>query len=139
MLCGRFEHTVDAKGRLSVPSKMRDKLGAEFMAAAVMDHCISLYSMEEWEKLMVGLAEMPLTKSRKLQRYLASNAVDVQVDSHGRILLPKHLLEYANLEKEATVIGAGNHAEVWSPAAYEESMAMMTAEEVEAEFAELGF
>lgn len=139
MLCGRFEHTVDAKGRLSVPSKMRDKLGTEFMAAAVMDHCISLYSMEEWEKLMAGLAEMPLTKSRKLQRYLASNAVDVQVDSHGRILLPKHLLEYANLEKEATVIGAGNHAEVWSPAAYEESMAMMTAEEVEAEFAELGF
>ena len=139
MLCGRFEHTIDAKGRLSVPSKMREKLGASFIAAAVMDHCVSLYSLEEWEKLLAGLAEMPLTKARNLQRYLASNAVDVQVDSHGRILLPKHLLAYANLETEAVVIGATNHAEVWNPAAYEQLMETMTAEEVEAEFAALGF
>lgn len=139
MLCGRYEHTIDAKGRLSVPSKMRDKLGTTFMAAAVMDHCVSLYAMDEWEKLLSGLAEMPITKARKLQRYLASNAVDVQVDSHGRILLPKHLLEYAQLDKDAVVIGAGNHAEIWNPADYEESMALMTAEEVEAEFEALGF
>ncbi len=139
MLYGRFEHSIDAKGRLSVPSKLRDKLGSQFMAAAVLDHCVSLYSNEEWESLLAGIAEMPITKARRLQRYLASNACDVQVDSHGRILLPKHLLEYANLEKDAVVIGAGNHAEVWNPAAYEQNMQEMTDDEVEAQFEELGF
>lgn len=139
MLYGRFEHNIDAKGRLFVPAKLRDKLGVAFIAAAVMDHCVCLYSAEEWDKLMKGLSEMPMTKARKLQRYLSANAVDVQSDSQGRILLPKHLLEYAGLEKEALVIGAGNRAEIWNPAAYAENMDDMTSEEVEAEFTELGF
>ena len=139
MLYGRFQHNIDAKGRLFVPAKLREKLGMSFIAAAVMDHCVCLYSVDEWDKLQAGLAEMPLTKARKLQRYLSANAVDAQVDSQGRILLPKHLLDYANLEKEALVIGAGNRAEIWNPAAYEADMETMTSEEVEAEFMELGF
>ena len=139
MLYGRFQHNIDAKGRLFVPAKLRDKLGSLFIAAAVMDHCVCLYSMDEWEKLQAGLAEKPMTQARKLQRYLSANAVDVQVDAQGRILLPRHLLDYAGLTKEALVIGAGNRAEVWNPAAYEADMNSMTSEEVEAEFAELGF
>lgn len=139
MLYGRYEHNIDAKGRLFVPAKLREKLGLSFIAAAVMDHCVCLYSVEEWDKLQEGLAQMPMTKARKLQRYLSANAVDAQVDTQGRILLPKHLLEYAGLVKEALVIGAGNRAEIWNPDAYEANMGAMTSEEVEAEFAELGF
>ena len=139
MLYGKFQHNIDAKGRLFVPAKLRDKLGSLFIAAAVMDHCVCLYSMDEWEKLQEGLAQKPMTQARKLQRYLSANAVDVQVDAQGRILLPRHLLEYAGLEKEALVICAGNRAEVWNPSAYEADMDAMTSEEVEAEFAELGF
>ena len=99
MLYGRYQHNIDAKGRLFVPAKLREKLGDAFIAAAVMDHCVSLYSLEEWDKLQEGLAAMPMTKARKLQRYLSANAADVQVDSQGRILLPRHLLAYARLEK----------------------------------------
>lgn len=139
MLYGRYQHNVDAKGRLFVPAKLRDKLGSSFIAAAVMDHCVCLYSMDEWGKLQEGLAQKPMTQARKLQRYLSANAVDVQVDAQGRILLPRHLLTYAGLEKEALVIGAGNRAEVWNPAAYEADVESMTSDEVEAEFAELGF
>lgn len=139
MLYGRFEHTIDAKGRIFVPAKLREKLGDCFIAAAVIDHCISLYSMDEWDKLQQGLADMPFTKARKLQRYLSSNAADVQVDAQGRILLPKHLLGYAMLEKEALVIGAGNRAEIWNPANYEKDSDSMTPEEVENEFMSLGF
>lgn len=139
MLYGRYEHNIDAKGRIFVPAKLREKLGEFFIAAAVMDHCVSLYSMEEWDKLQQGLAQMPMTKARKLQRYLSANAADVQVDAQGRILLPKHLLAYAGLEKEALVVGAGNRAEIWKPSAYEEDIGSMTSEEVEAEFMELGF
>ena len=139
MLYGRYQHNIDAKGRIFVPAKLREKLGDSFIAAAVMDHCVSLYSMEEWDKLQQGLAEMPMTKARKLQRYLSANASDVQVDAQGRILLPRHLLEYAGLEKEALVVGAGNRAEIWNPAGYEEDSGSMTSEEVEAAFMELGF
>ena len=73
MLYGRFQHNIDAKGRLFVPAKLREKLGIVFIAAAVMDHCVCLYSMEEWEKLQEGLAQMPMTKARKRQRYLSVN------------------------------------------------------------------
>ena len=92
MLYGRYEHNIDAKGRIFVPAKLREKLGDAFIAAAVMDHCVCLYSMGEWDKLQEGLAQMPMTKARKLQRYLSANATDVQVDAQGRILLPRHLL-----------------------------------------------
>jgi len=130
MLYGRYEHNIDAKGRIFVPAKLREKLGDTFIAAAVIDHCISLYSMDEWDKLQQGLANMPFTKARKLQRYLSSNAADVQVDSQGRINLPKHLLAYAGLEKEALIIGAGNRAEIWNPERYQEEIEQMTPEEV---------
>lgn len=139
MLYGRYEHNIDAKGRIFVPAKLREKLGETFIAAAVMDHCVCLYSMEEWDKLMEGLAAMPMTKARRLQRQLSANAADVQVDAQGRILLPKHLLAYAALVKEALVIGAGNRAEIWNPESYEQDSGFMTPEEVEEEFMELGF
>lgn len=138
-LYGRYQHNIDAKGRIAVPAKFRDKLGETFIAAAVMDHCVSLYSMDEWDKLQQGLANMPFTKARKLQRHLNSNAADVQLDSQGRILLPRHLLAYASLEKETLVIGAGNRAEIWNTANYEQESSAMTPEEVEHEFMELGF
>lgn len=139
MLYGRYQHNIDAKGRIFVPAKLREKLGDTFIAAAVMDHCISLYSMEEWDKLLEGLSETPMTQARKLLRYLSANAADVQVDAQGRILLPKHLLAYASLEKEALVLGAGKRAEIWNPALYDEDVGDMTSETVEAEFMKLGF
>ncbi len=139
MLYGRYEHTVDAKGRLFVPAKLREKLGDSFIAAAVIDNCICLYSLEEWERLMEKLMEKPMTEARRLQRYISSNAVDVQADAQGRILLPRHLLSRAGLVKEALVIGAGNHAEIWNPTDYEDGIGSMTTEAAEEEFVKLGF
>lgn len=138
-MLGRFKHTLDAKNRVIVPAKMRAQLGETFVAAAVLDHCISLYSAEEWEKLQERIAEMPFSKSRKLQRYLSSNADELQVDSQGRVILPKHLLAYANINKDALFVGAGPRAEIWNPDDYDDNMADMTSDEVEAEFIELGF
>lgn len=138
-MLGSYRHTIDAKGRIFVPAKLRAQLGECFIAAAVMDHCVCLYSEAEWEKLQAGLSAMPMTKARKLQRYLSANAAEMQVDSQGRILLPRHLLEYASLEKDALVVGAGPRAEIWNPDAYEETMRSMTDDEVEAEFTNLGF
>ncbi len=139
MLYGRYQHSVDAKGRLFVPAKLRDKLGSSFIAAVVLDRCICLYSTDEWDALLDGIASLPMTQGRALLRQLTSNAEDVAPDAQGRILLPKHLLEYAGLEKEALVIGAGKRAEIWKPAVYEETMNKLTPESIEEEFMKLGF
>ncbi|MBQ6706812.1 MAG: division/cell wall cluster transcriptional repressor MraZ [Clostridia bacterium] len=139
MLYGRYQHSVDAKGRLFVPAKLRDKLGSSFIAAVVLDRCICLYSTDEWDALLDGIASLPMTQGRALLRQLTSNAEDVAPDAQGRILLPKHLLEYAGLEKEALVIGAGKRAEIWKPAVYEETMNKLTPESMEEEFMKLGF
>lgn len=136
---GRYTHTVDAKGRMIVPAKFREKLGSGFMAAAVLDHCVSLYSGEEWDRLMEGLNQQPLSKARELQRYLSSNAQDVDMDAQGRILLPESLIRYAFLEREVVVLGAGNHAEIWDPSRLAEYDARMTDDRLEEQFIELGF
>ncbi len=139
MLYGRYQHNVDAKGRLFVPAKLREKLGESFIVAAVLDRCICLYSIDEWDELLGGIAALPMTQGRALMRQLTSNAEDVSPDAQGRILLPKHLLEYAGLEKPALVIGAGKRAEIWNPDIYEEATKQLTPEALEEEFIKLGF
>lgn len=139
MLYGRYQHNVDAKGRLFVPAKLREKLGETFIAAVVMDRCICLYSTDEWDALLDGIAALPMTQGRALLRQLTSNAEDVSPDAQGRILLPKHLLEYAQLEKAALVIGAGKRAEIWNPDNYAETMEALSPEVMEKEFTKLGF
>ncbi|MGN0172203.1 MAG: division/cell wall cluster transcriptional repressor MraZ [Acutalibacteraceae bacterium] len=136
---GRYSHTIDAKGRVSIPTKMRDTLGETFIAAAVMEPCISLYTADGWEAMLEKLEQLPMTKSRQLLRYLSSNAVDVQLDAQGRILLPRHLMDHAHLEKEALIIGAGhNRAEIWAPSIYEQTVGAMTEDEIIADFMALG-
>ncbi len=136
---GRYSHNIDTKGRMIVPAKMREVLGETFVAAAVMEPCVSLYTLEGWNAMLEKLEELPMTKSRPLLRYLSSNAADVTVDAQGRVLIPKHLLEHAQLHKEALVIGAGaGRAEIWNPDLYNEMVGGMTDESVLEDFAALG-
>lgn len=136
---GRYSHNIDAKGRVFVPAKMREIFGETFVAAVVMEPCVSLYTLDGWNAMLEKLEQLPMSKSRQLLRYLSSNAADVQVDSQGRILLPKHLLEHAKLEKEALIIGAGaNRAEIWNPALYEETVGSLSDEDIAADFMALG-
>ncbi|MBE6763052.1 MAG: division/cell wall cluster transcriptional repressor MraZ [Ruminococcaceae bacterium] len=136
---GRYSHNIDTKGRMIVPAKMREVLGDTFVVAAVMEPCVSLYTLDGWNAMLEKLEELPMTKSRPLLRYLSSNAADVTVDAQGRILIPKHLLEYAQLTKEALVIGAGaGRAEIWNPALYDEMVGSMTDASVMEDFAALG-
>ncbi len=136
---GRYSHNFDAKGRIIIPVKMREVLGDTFVAAAVMEPCVSLYTLEGWNEMLRKLEELPMTKSRPLLRYLSSNATDVQVDSQGRAVIPKHLLEHAQLTKEAVVIGAGaGRAEIWNPVLYDEMVGTMTDESIMEDLAALG-
>lgn len=122
MLYGRYEHNIDAKGRIFVPAKLREKLGDAFIAAAVMDHCICLYSLEEWDKLQEGLAQMPMTKARKLQRYLSANATDVQVDAQDGSCSPGICWRMPICKKRRWLSARETGQEIWNPGAYEEDI-----------------
>ena len=120
MLMGKFTHNLDAKNRLFIPAKHRDQLGETFVITRNIDKCLSVFSMEEWEKYTDKLEQLPSTQAREIARFIYSNATDVQPDSQGRVLIPAELLAYAGIEKGAVVVGCGRHAEIWAEESWNE-------------------
>ena len=98
MFMGEYNHSVDAKGRLIVPSKFREQLGNEFVVTKGLDGCLFVYSQEEWKRIEESLREKPLTSkdARKFMRFFFAGAANCEVDKQGRILLPANLREYAS-------------------------------------------
>ena len=88
---GTYEHNVDAKGRLFIPTKLRDELGDNFVMTKGLDGCLSLYSQKNWAIMEEKIASLPSSKARSLQRYFFSNAMDCEPDSQGRVVIPQVL------------------------------------------------
>ena len=103
MFMGEYNHTIDAKGRLIVPSRFREQLGDEFVVTAGLDGCLFVYTNEEWKKFEEKLNTLPLTnpKARKFSRFFLASACPCEVDKQGRILLPAKLRMEAHLEQLA--------------------------------------
>lgn len=118
---GCFSHTIDAKGRIIIPSKLRDRLGDTVVVTKGLDGCLSLYTIEKWEALTEKLSKLPTTKkdARTYVRLVLGNAHDLEFDKQGRINLPANLQAQAQLEKECTIIGVYDHIEIWSTAKYD--------------------
>lgn len=119
MFKGRYEHLIDGKGRLSIPSRFRDTLAERYDARLVVtnyDNCLIAYPFAEWQKLEDKIAALPEFKkdTRAFLRFFYSSATDCAIDRLGRILLPQTLRDYAKLEKEVVLIGAFRHMEIWS-------------------------
>ena len=103
---GEYKHSVDAKGRLAMPAKLRDELGERFTVTKGLDGCLAVYPEKEWEALeqrIRGLGNGE--KARRVKRYYFANAFDAQLDAQGRILIPANLREFADLQKDVVVIG----------------------------------
>lgn len=122
MFMGEFQHTIDAKGRLIVPSKLREKLGEKFVVTRGLDGCLFGYPLPEWEKLEEKLNEMPLAKkdARTFVRFFYSAATECEIDKQGRINIPSTLRGYAGLEKNCVVIGVSNRIEIWDEAKWQD-------------------
>lgn len=120
-LKGQYNHTVDAKGRLIVPSKLREQLGISFVVTVGLDRCLYAFPNDEWESFESKLRQIPMTnqKGRAFARITLSAAVDCEVDNQGRILLPSNLRDFANITKDVVVAGVGDKAEIWDKAAWE--------------------
>ena len=133
---GKYFHSVDSKGRLIVPSKFRDSLGSEFVMTLGLEDCIYLYSQEEWDKFTERLNQLgnSKTENRRLKRYFQSNAVDCNIDSQGRTVIPADIRADVGIEKDVVIIGNGEKAEVWSAAAWQETKmdSKQTREEIRA-------
>lgn len=117
MFEGQYNHTIDTKGRLSIPPKFRDELGSTFHVTRGMDGCLFVYDNENWaifEKSLMSLPKFNSKELRNLRRIFISGAASVEVDKQGRILIPAALRECAGLEKDVVLAGVGDCIEIWS-------------------------
>ena len=123
MFMGEYNHTIDAKGRLIIPSKFRESLGDEFVVTKGMDGCLFVYDNEEWKKFEEKLLSLPMMDKqvRQFTRYFLAGAASVEVDKQGRILIPSVLREFADITKDAVLVGVGSRIEIWSKEKWSEN------------------
>lgn len=130
MLVGKYKHQLDSKNRFFVPAKYRDALGEKFYLVKNVDHCISLFSEDEFMKFSAKIEEQPMIGLRKMRRDFFSNCWSVEIDSQGRVAIPDEYKEYARLDKAVMIVGCGSHAEVWSEEEYNVQAALEDDEEM---------
>lgn len=115
MFIGEYNHTIDNKSRVIIPSKIRDSLGMRFIMTKGLDHCLFVYPQEEWNIFENKLKKLPLTQkdARAFVRFFFAGAVECEVDKQGRVLIPANLREHAKLKTDAVIIGVSNRLEIW--------------------------
>ena len=140
MFMSEYNHTVDTKGRLIVPSKFREQLGDEFVVTKGMDGCLFVYANEDWSAFEQKLTSLPLInkEARKFARFFLAGAAQVEVDKQGRILLPANLREFAGLEKDVVLVGVGSRIEIWSRENWENMEADSDMDDIAATMESLG-
>ena len=121
MLTGQYTHSIDAKGRVNFPAKLREELGERFIITRGLDNCLFVYSVDEWDQLFFA------------------GAAEAEPDKQGRVLLPAHLREYAGLDRDVTIAGVSNRAEIWDSERWEKQNEQLTAESIATAMDELGF
>ena len=120
MLLGEYAHTIDDKGRFTMPTKLRDALKDGFVITRGLDGCLYMYDAEHWRQFEEKLVSLPMTNrpAREFIHFFVSGAVESNYDKQGRVPLPVNLREYAKLGKDIVIVGAGNHAEIWDADAW---------------------
>ncbi len=115
---GVYKHTIDAKGRLAIPSRIREELGETFYVTISSEECLTAYSAENWQKMMDKISALPRIQQNKA-RPLFAHAAKCELDSQGRVLLPQNLREFARLDKNVAVVGNGECAQLWDEASWD--------------------
>ena len=115
MFLGEFSHTIDDKGRLTLPSKFRADLGRGVVVTRGVDKCLFIFTTAEFQTLADRIGSLPMTQAegREFSRHFFSGASDVELDKQGRILIPQNLREYAGLDGNVVVVGVNKRIEVW--------------------------
>ena len=140
MLIGEFEHSLDAKGRLIMPAKLKSAIGDRFIVTKGLDGCLFAFSQEEWKNFEEKLKALPLSNrnSREFTRFFLSGATECEIDKQGRFLIPSNLRVASNLEKEVIIIGVGTRIEIWDKATWEKCDKEISADDIAQNMADLG-
>ena len=135
MFLGEFVHTLDGKGRLTIPAKFRAELDTGLVVTRGMDRCLAMFPMAAWERLAEQVSQLPMTdrRARALRRFLFSSASNVSPDKQGRILIPPRLREYADLDGEVVVAGLNTYIEIWGTGAWHDERERVEEDDVEIE------
>lgn len=142
MFLGEYQHTLDAKGRLSLPAKFRAEMTGRLVVAKGLEGCLYVSSADSYERFLSQLTETGDfdPKFRQVRRFFTSGAVDTELDSAGRVIIPAVLRDYAKLDREVAVIGNGDRIELWDAQIWASYNGETTdrIEDVTRELAELG-
>ncbi|MDO8601953.1 MAG: division/cell wall cluster transcriptional repressor MraZ [bacterium] len=122
MFIGEYKHSIDEKGRMAIPAKFRSALNQAAVITRGLDHCLYIYTAGEWERWSEKVRALPQTKAdnRAFQRLMLAGAVDVELDSQGRVLIPEYLRTYAGITKQTIVAGVYDRLEIWDEAKWQE-------------------
>ena len=140
MFMGEYNHSIDAKGRLIIPSKFRDMLGDEFVVTKGLEGCLFVFEKYEFESFMDKLNEKSdlEAKVRKIKRFFISGAQEMVPDKQGRMLVPPTLREYAGLEKEVVFAGVGGHIEIWDKSKWDDVTSFDDINDIAEELSNIG-
>lgn len=140
MFMGEYNHAIDTKGRLIIPSKFREELGEEFVVTKGLDGCLFVFPNEAWQEFENKLRSLPLANksARQFSRFFVAGASSCELDKQGRILLPSSLREFAGLEKEVVLTGMLNRVEIWSKEKWLENNSYDDMDEIAEQMTDLG-
>ncbi len=140
MFMGEYNHSIDTKGRLIIPSKFRDMLGDEFVVTKGLEGCLFVFEKYEFESFMDKLNEKSdlEAKVRKIKRFFISGAQEMEPDKQGRMLVPPTLREYAGLEKEVVFAGVGGHIEIWDKSKWDDVTSFDDINDIAEELSNIG-
>lgn len=142
MFIGEYTHNIDAKGRIAIPVKFRKQLNGGAIITRGLDRCLFVFTQSEWEALAKKLIALPLAQanSRAFVRLMLAGAMDSELDSQGRILIPDYLRKYGDLKKQAVVAGVYNRIEIWDEANWKnyKSKTEASSDEIAEKLGELG-
>ena len=140
MLIGEYEHSLDAKGRLIMPSKLRIDIGESFIITKGLDGCLFVFSQNEWNTFETKLKTLPLSdkNARNFVRFFLSGATVCEIDKQGRFLIPANLRESAKLDKDAMIVGVGTRLEIWNKEIWQKCEENISADEIAENMTMLG-
>lgn len=140
MLIGEYEHSLDSKNRIIMPSKFRDDIGEKFIVTKGLDGCLFAYSLQEWQNFEEKLRSLPLSSkdARAFSRFFFAGATDCLLDKQGRFLIPSNLIEFAGLEKDLVIVGMNSRIEIWSKSKWQDVDEQISADEIAEKMEMLG-
>lgn len=140
MLIGEYEHSLDVKGRLIMPSKLRQDIGEKFIITKGLDGCLFVFSENEWLNFETKLKSLPLSdkNARNFVRFFLSGATECEIDKQGRFLIPANLREASKLEKDAVIVGVGTRLEIWDKETWQKCDENISADEIAENMTMLG-